>query len=73
MLEKQFVVSCNTNKFFWQQDFQITVKKKISRKHMSSFQSKTTEITCYTVLWSNCNDRLVIGFTTTYTISAYNY
>jgi len=40
---------------------------------MSSFQLKTTEITSYMVLWSNCNDRLVIGFTTTYTISAYNY
>ena len=34
---------------------------------------KNTEITCYTVLWSNCNGRLVVGFTTTYTISAYNY
>jgi len=34
MLEKQFVVSCNTNKFFWQQDFQITVKKNQQKTHV---------------------------------------
>jgi len=31
MLEKQFVAFCNTNKFFRQQDFQIT-ENTISRK-----------------------------------------
>jgi hypothetical protein len=40
MLEKQFVVSCNTNKFFWQQDFQITVKKKSAENTCLLFSQK---------------------------------